>query len=63
MQDIIDQGLAIIVACLLVAVAASALIVYRPWKRRHRHRRRHSRRPKIDLFEAARSEAAPDRDA
>lgn len=50
MQAIIDDGLAIVFACLVIAGLASALIIFRPWKRRQRHRRRHSHRPKIDLF-------------
>lgn len=52
MQDFIDDGLAIIAACLIIAGFASAMIVLRPWKRRHRHRKRHSSRKKIDLFAA-----------
>lgn len=63
MQDIVDDGLAILVACLMVAAIASALIVYRPWKRRQRHRRRHSRQPKIDLFDGKPGGPAPTKDA
>lgn len=63
MQDILDDGLAVIFACLLIAAVASALIVYRPWKRRQRHRRRHSRRPKIDLFEPSHGEPGSGKDA
>jgi hypothetical protein len=63
MQGIINDGLAIIIACLVIAVIASALIVYRPWNRRHRHRRRHSRRPKIDLFRAEAAEPTSKIDA
>lgn len=63
MQATINDGLAIIIACLVIAVIASALIVFRPWKRRQRHRKRHSQRPKIDLFKAEPAEPAPKNDA
>jgi uncharacterized iron-regulated membrane protein len=63
MQGIIIDGIAIAIACLAIAVAAIGLIVYRPWKRRHRHRRRHSNRPRIDLFEGHAAESVSDRDA
>ena len=63
MQPIINDALAVIIVCLLIAVAAIALIILRPWKRRHRHRRGHSRRPKIDLFKADAGEPAPKGDA
>jgi hypothetical protein len=58
MQGTINDGLSIIIACVVIAGAASALIAYRPWKRRHRHRKRHSHRPKIDLFKAEPGAAA-----
>jgi hypothetical protein len=61
MQAFIDDGLAIVIACLAIAAVASALIVFRPWK--HRHRRRHARRPKIDLFKDEHGGAAPKIDA
>ena len=62
MQGIIVDTIAIVVAGLLVAGGAAALIMFKPWKRRHRHRRRHSSRPKIDLFETQPAEpvAKPD---
>jgi hypothetical protein len=63
MQALIDDGLAIIVACLVIAAVAVALIVFRPWKRRLRHRRRHARRPKIDLFKQEQAEPTPKTDA
>ncbi|HEY0129795.1 MAG TPA: hypothetical protein VGB57_00205 [Allosphingosinicella sp.] len=63
MQDMIDDGLAIILACLLIAGLASALIVVRPWRRRLRHRRRHSHRTKIDLFAVEAGEPAAKTDA
>lgn len=52
MQAMIDDALAIVITCLVIAAVAAALIVFRPWRRRHRHRKRHSHRPKIDLFAA-----------
>ena len=63
MQALIDDGLAIIIVCLAIAILASALIVLRPWKRRHRHRKRHARRPKIDLFKDEPGGPAADVDA
>jgi hypothetical protein len=33
MQALIDDGLAIIVACLFIAALAAAFIVLRPWRR------------------------------
>jgi uncharacterized iron-regulated membrane protein len=63
MQGMIDDGLAVIMACLVIAAAASALILLRPRKRRHRHRRRHSRQPKIDLFKAGPSDSVSKVDA
>ncbi|HYW16699.1 MAG TPA: hypothetical protein VE891_11190 [Allosphingosinicella sp.] len=50
MQSIINDAVTVIVVCLAIAVVVSALVVFRPWKRRQRQRRRHSRRPKIDLL-------------
>ncbi|HEX8514452.1 MAG TPA: hypothetical protein VF688_15260 [Allosphingosinicella sp.] len=50
MQGTIGDALIVIAACLLVAAVAIAVVVFRPSTRRHRHRKRHSRRPKIDLF-------------
>ncbi|HEX8125086.1 MAG TPA: hypothetical protein VF548_05835 [Allosphingosinicella sp.] len=63
MQGIIIDSIAIIVTCLLVAGAAVAMIVFRPWKRRRRHRRRHSHQPRIDLFEAQPAEPSAKLDA
>lgn len=48
MQDMIIGGLVVVGTCLAIAVAAVLLIVFRPSARRRR--KRHSRRPKIDLF-------------
>ncbi|HEX8308809.1 MAG TPA: hypothetical protein VF645_10375 [Allosphingosinicella sp.] len=63
MHGIIADVIAIIVGCLLVAGAATAMIVFRPWKRRRRQRRRHSHQLKIDLFETQTAEHAPKSDA
>ena len=63
MQGIIDDVIAIIIGCLLVAGAATAMIMFRPWKRRRRHRRRHSHQPRIDLFETQPAEPAAKSDA
>jgi hypothetical protein len=63
MQGIIDDGIAIVATCLIVA-AAGALIVVRPWKGRRRHHgKRRSHRPKIDLFETQTAEPVIDPDA
>lgn len=50
MQDLIIGALTIIGTCLFIALAAVALIVFRPTARRRRRHRRHSKRPRIDLF-------------
>jgi len=63
MQDIWTETLTILVTCLLIAVAAVALILFRPAARRRRRHKRHSRRPKIDLFKAEASEPTPNVDA
>lgn len=62
MQDTLADALAILIACLVIAGAASALILLRPAARRRRRHKRHSRRPKIDLFKAE-AKAAPEPDA
>jgi hypothetical protein len=49
MQAIINDALTVLIVCLVIGVAAIALVVLRPWKRRRRHRRGQSHRPKIDL--------------
>ena len=63
MQGMILDALGIIGACLLVAVVATVLVVFRPSARRRRRRKRHSRRPRIDLFEPSKKGAAPEPDA
>jgi hypothetical protein len=50
MRDFWTETLAIMIACLLIAAAAGLLILFRPSARRRRRHKRHSRRPKIDLF-------------
>lgn len=62
MQDVIIEAFQIIGACLLVALVAIAVIVFRPAaRRRRRHRKRHSQRPRIDLFQPTRNgSAGPD---
>ncbi len=57
MQGIIIDVLAILGACLVIA-AVSFIILFRPSARRRRRHKRHSRRPKIDLFQAG--TAGPD---
>lgn len=59
----IFDALAIIVACLVVAMLTTAVILYRPARRRHRHRKRHSHRPKIDLFATKAADSTPGTDA
>ncbi len=63
MQDMINDGLTILIVCLVIAVVATALIVLRPWKRRQRQRKRHSHRPRIDLFKDDPSEPVAKTDA
>lgn len=61
MQDMIIGALAIIGTCLVIALATVAIYVFRPGARRRRRKRRHSRRPRIDLFaQAPERPAEPD---
>jgi hypothetical protein len=53
MQDYMADMLAILGACIAIAGLAIALMVFRPAARRRRRHKRHSSRPKIDLFAAA----------
>lgn len=62
MKHILIGAVEIIGACVVIALAAVALVLFRPKARRRRRRRRHSRQPKIDLF-AAREEAPAEPDA
>jgi hypothetical protein len=50
MQHMIISGLEIIGTCLAIALTAIALIVFGPKARRRRRHRRHTKRPRIDLF-------------
>jgi hypothetical protein len=63
MRDIWTETLAILTACLLIAAAAGLLILFRPAARRRRRHKRHSRRPKIDLFAPEPAEPAAKSDA
>ena len=63
MQDTIIGALAIFGAGLAIALAAVALIVFRPSARRRRRHRRHTRRPRIDLFAPPRQDAPAEPDA
>ena len=63
MQDIMTDTLAILLACLVIAALAILLVIFRPAARRRRRHKRHSRRPRIDLFAPAHPEkttAEPD---
>jgi hypothetical protein len=62
MKHVIIGALQIIGACLLIAIVAVTLVVFRPTARRRRRRRRHTRQPKIDLF-APPSSDSPETDA
>ena len=55
-QHLIIGALEIIGACLLIALVAVALVIFRPAARRRRRHRRHSKRHKIDLFAPTRDE-------
>lgn len=50
MQDLVINALVIVGTCLFIALAAVALFVFRPKARRRRRHKRHSKRPRIDLF-------------
>ncbi|MGZ8285923.1 MAG: hypothetical protein ACXW27_12120 [Allosphingosinicella sp.] len=63
MADIMGDAFAILGACLVIAALATILILFRPSARRRRRHKRHSRRPKIDLFKAAPKDPAANLDA
>ena len=67
MPDMLKDALAIFAACLLIAGAATVLVMFRPSaRRRHRRQTRHkggARRPKIDLFDHERAEPTTPPDA
>ncbi|HEU0133442.1 MAG TPA: hypothetical protein VFR28_01345 [Allosphingosinicella sp.] len=58
MQDVMTDTLAILGACLVVAILALAIVLFRPAARRRRRHKRHSTRPKIDLFQPAQAGSA-----
>ena len=62
MQDILTDTLAIVLACMVITASAGALVIFRPSARRRRRQKRHSTRPRIDLFKPVHSErvAGPD---
>lgn len=62
MQDVIIEALQIIGVCLLIAIVAVTLVVFRPTARRRRRRKRHAQRTRIDLFTPVKTEppAGPD---
>lgn len=63
MQDIMTEALAIVIACLVIAVLASLLVIFRPSARRRRRHRRRSTRSRIDLFKPAHTDIAAESDA
>ena len=63
MQDVIINALQIIGVCLVIALVAVALIIFRPAARRRRRRKRHSDRPRIDLFKPSQNSAPAEPDA
>jgi Flp pilus assembly protein TadB len=63
MQDVMIDALQIVGVCLLIAIIAVALAVFRPTARRRRRRKRHGQRNRIDLFAPARTEAPTEPDA
>jgi hypothetical protein len=60
MQHMIISALTIVGTCLAIALAALANFVLRPGARRRRRHRRHSKRPRIDLFVPRDPPAEPD---
>jgi hypothetical protein len=63
MQHAIIGALEIIGACLVIALVAVTLVIFRPTARRRRRRKRHSQRTRIDLFAPAQAEAPAQPDA
>jgi hypothetical protein len=63
MRDIMGDVTVILFACLVITAAASFIIIFRPAARRRRRHKRHSRRPKIDLFKAEAAEPGTKSDA
>lgn len=63
MESTVIDALMVAGACLLIGIVAVAIVIFRPDRRRHRRRKRHSRRPKIDLFTDRAADSAPSSDA
>ena len=63
MQDFMSDALAILGACIVIAALAIAMVVFRPTARRRRRHKRHSGRPKIDLFRSAQGDSPAQPDA
>jgi hypothetical protein len=63
MRDIWTEVVAILIVSLAIAAVTVGLILFRPAARRRRRHRRHSHRPKIDLFKHEGAESTPDANA
>ena len=63
MQHAIISALEIIGACLVIALAAIGLVMFRPGARRRRRHRRRAQRTRIDLFAPPRNAPSADSDA
>ena len=57
MQDLLTDTLAIVTACLVITAFAGLLVLFRPAARRRRRHKRHSKRPRIDLFKPTHPES------
>ena len=56
-MHVVIGALEVVAACVVIALVAVALVIFRPAARRRRRRRRHTKRPKIDLFAPARDDS------
>ena len=63
MQDILTDTLVIVLTCLFITAVAGLLVLFRPAARRRRRHKRHSKRPRIDLFQPVHAESAVEPDA
>jgi hypothetical protein len=63
MEDMMFDALEIIGVCLLIAIVAVSLVIFRPTARRRRRRKRHAQRPRIDLFAPPAEDLPPVSDA
>lgn len=63
MVSMMIEAAQILAASLVVTGIAVGLLFLRPSKRRQRRRRRHSARPRIDLFKPVKTEAPEEKDA